>query len=112
MGGCCRWLRLFCAVANDTVIRLLTRIRELRLARGLSQEAFAEKAGLTYKYYQHVESGRRRDIRISTLSKLAKACDLKLWELLNFDSEPVLGEDPGGYKAGKPTGRRKAPRKG
>jgi transcriptional regulator with XRE-family HTH domain len=75
--------------------RLLGRVRELREALGLSQEAFAEKAGLTYKYYQHVEAGRKRDIRISTLQKLAKACGLEPWELLNFDSAPsVLAEDP------------------
>ena len=82
-------------MANETVKRLLARVRELREARGLSQESFAEKAGLTYKYYQHVEAGRKRDMRISTIEKLAKACGLELWELLNFDSEPLaLGEDP------------------
>ena len=82
-------------MANDTATRLLARVKELREARGLSQEAFAEKAGLGYKYYQHVESGRRRDIRLSTLEKLAKACGLKLWELLNLDATPVaLTNDP------------------
>ena len=58
-------------------------MKALREALGLSQEAFAEKAGLGYKYYQHVESGRRRDIRLSTLEKLAKACGLELWELFH-----------------------------
>lgn len=60
-------------------------MKALREALGLSQEAFAEKAGLGYKYYQHVESGRRRDIRLSTIEKLAKACGLELWKLLNFN---------------------------
>ena len=82
-------------VANDTATRLLARVKELREARGLSQEAVAEKAGLGYKYYQHVESGRRRDIRLSTIEKLAKACGLELWELLNLDATPVaLIKDP------------------
>jgi len=81
-------------VANETAKRLLARVREIRETRGLSQEAFAEKAGLTYKYYQHVESGRRRDIRLSTLEKLAKACGVELSELLNFETEPMVGEDP------------------
>ena len=82
-------------VANDTATRLLARVKELREARGLSQEAFAEKAGLGYKYYQHVESGRRRDIRLSTIEKLAKACGLELWELLNLDATPAaLTKDP------------------
>ena len=88
-------LPLSLEVANDTATRLLARVKELREARGLSQEAFAEKAGLGYKYYQHVESGRRRDIRLSTIEKLAKACGLKLWELLNLDATPVaLTKDP------------------
>jgi transcriptional regulator with XRE-family HTH domain len=99
-------------VANDTTKRLLARVKALREARGLSQEGFAERAGLQYKHYQAIEAGRKPKIQLPTLEKLAKACDLKLWELLNFDSEPVLGEDPGGYKVGKPAGRRKAPHKG
>ena len=87
------------AVANDTATRLLARVKELREARGLSQEAFAEKAGLGYKYYQHVESGRRRDIRLSTLEKLAKACGLELWELLNLDAAPMaLAKAPAKYE--------------
>jgi transcriptional regulator with XRE-family HTH domain len=82
-------------VAKDTATKLLARVKELREERGLSQEAFAEKAGLGYKYYQHVESGRRRDVRLSTLEKLARACGMELWELLNFESAPaLLAEDP------------------
>lgn len=65
--------------------RLLARVRELREAKGLTQEKFAERAGLKYKYYQQVEAGRRVDIRFSTLQKLAKACGLEPWELLNFE---------------------------
>jgi transcriptional regulator with XRE-family HTH domain len=77
-------------VANDTAKRLLARVKQLREAHGLTQEAFAEKSGLDYKYYQSVEAGRRRDLRLSTLEKLARACGLKLWELLNFDAEPAV----------------------
>lgn len=94
MGVWQRGLRLSFGVVNDTAKRLLARVKTLRESLGLSQEAFAERAGLTYKYYQHVEAGRKRDIRFSTLAKLAKACGLEPWELLNFDSAPMaLGED-------------------
>ena len=106
-------LRLWWRVANDTTKRLLARVKALREALGLSQEAFAERAGLTYKYYQHVEAGRKRDIRLSTLEKLARACGLELWELLNFDTVPqALAEDRAddGFQAGPAKGRRK-PRK-
>jgi transcriptional regulator with XRE-family HTH domain len=75
--------------------RLLARVRELRKAKGLTQESFAERAGLKYKYYQQVEAGRRVDIRFSTLQKLAKACDLELWELLKVDDPlPAVAEAP------------------
>jgi transcriptional regulator with XRE-family HTH domain len=74
--------------------RLLARVRVLREARGLSQEAFAERAGLKYKHYQAIEAGRKNDFRFSTLEKLAKACGLEAWELLNFESDlPALAED-------------------
>ena len=95
--------------------RLLARVKELRENLGLSQEAFAEKAGLKYKYYQHVEAGRKRDIRFSTLQKLAKACGLEPWELLNFDSAPqlALGEDrtKGESTGASGKGARKSPRR-
>lgn len=90
--------------------RLLARIRELREAKGLTQEAFAEKAGLAYKYYQHVEAGRRRDIRLSTLVKLAKALGLEPWQMLNFDFTPAaVIEDPpeSGFQSASSKGARK-----
>ena len=99
-------LRLCFVVANDTAKRLMTRVKQLREAHGLTQEAFAEKAGLGYKYYQSVEAGRKCDIRLSTLEKLAKACGLELWELLNLDDAPLaVGEDP--PKAASPTSARR-----
>jgi transcriptional regulator with XRE-family HTH domain len=102
-------------VTNDLADRLLARIRQLREAKGLTQETFAEKAGLAYKYYQHVESGRRRDIRLSTIEKLAKALDLEPFQLLNFDFTPsALAEDRA--EGDSPTtpgkGGRKAARRG
>ena len=98
-------------MANDTAKRLLARVKALREAFGLSQEAFAEKAGLGYKYYQSVEAGRKRDIRLSTLEKLAKACGLQLQELLDFETMPsVLAEDrpADGFQATPGKGPRKA----
>lgn len=69
---------------------LFLRLRALRLERGLSQEAFAERSGISYKYYQAVEAGRKRDLRLSTLERLAKAHGLETWELL----KPGRGEGP------------------
>jgi transcriptional regulator with XRE-family HTH domain len=101
-------------VANDTAKRLLARVKDLREALGLSQEAFAERAGLKYKHYQAIETGRKIDIRFSTLEKLAKACELKPWELLNFDAVPMaLAEDPAehGFQTAPGKGARKSPKR-
>jgi transcriptional regulator with XRE-family HTH domain len=81
-------------VANKTVRRLLARVREWREARGLSQEAFAERAGLTYKHYQAIEAGRKPKIQLPTIEKLAKGCGLELSELFDFNASLAVGEDP------------------
>ena len=72
--------------------RLMARVKGFREARGLSQESFAERAGLKYKHYQAVEAGRKDDFRFSTLIKLAKACESEPWELLNFDAPLAAAE--------------------
>jgi len=90
-------------VANDIAKRLLARIRELREARGLTQESFAELAGLTYKHYQQVEAGRKSDVRLSTLVKMAEGLDLNLSELVDFDTPPhVLAEPKGSGSTATP----------
>ena len=70
---------------SRTIDPLLKRLRELRLRRGLTQEAFAEQAGFSYKYYQALEAGRKRDLRLSTLERLAEAHGMELWQLLRDD---------------------------
>ena len=72
---------------NPTVKRLLARLKQLRLQRGLSQEQFSEQSGISYKYYQAVEAGRKQDLRLSTLVRLAKAHGLEVWQLLMPVSE-------------------------
>lgn len=46
------------------------RVAELRSARGLTQEAFAERVGWSVKYQQHVEGGQA-NVTIGTLALLA-----------------------------------------
>lgn len=71
-----RWME------TETVQRLLGRLKALRVESGLTQEEFAEKAGISYKYYQAVEAGRKKDLRLSTLDRLANAHGLEPWQLL------------------------------
>ena len=44
---------------------------------------FSEKTGISYKYYQAVEEGRKGDLRLSTLERLADAYGLQVFELLS-----------------------------
>jgi len=61
---------------------LIARLRELRKRHSLSQEQCSELAGISYKYYQLVEGGRRIDLRLSTLQKLAAGYGIHVHELL------------------------------
>jgi len=92
----------------------MARVREVRETLGLSQEAFAEKAGLKYKHYQSVEAGRKLNISFVTVEKLAKACGIELWELLNFEREPsALAEHraESGFRSAAGKGGRKSTRR-
>lgn len=71
-------------MASSTRKQLAKRIRALRSKRGLTQEQFAEKIGIKYKYYQEYEGKRPRDIRLSTLEKIAKGLGMTPAELLTF----------------------------
>jgi transcriptional regulator with XRE-family HTH domain len=62
---------------------LIARLRELRKQHSISQEQFSELAGIGYKYYQLIECGKRIDMRVSTLQKLAGAYCLQVHELLS-----------------------------
>jgi transcriptional regulator with XRE-family HTH domain len=64
---------------------LLKRLKRLRKRAGLTQEQFAEQAGMSYKYYQQIEAGRKSDLRLSTLERLASAHRMKLSRLLEVD---------------------------
>ena len=67
---------------SATLTPLLERLKALRKRHGLTQERFAELSGISYKYYQQVEAGRKPDLRLSTLERLAAAHGLKVWQLL------------------------------
>ena len=47
---------------HSTLERFGKRVRELRKARGLSQEAFADKCGLDRTYISGIERGNSRGI--------------------------------------------------
>lgn len=67
---------------SPTLDRLLGRLRALREHHGLTQEEFAEIAGMSYKHYQAIEAGRKPDMRLSTLDRLASTYGIEVAELL------------------------------
>lgn len=89
----------------------MARVKALRQALGLSQEAFAERAGLKYKHYQAVEAGRKTEIHLSTVEKMAQACGLEPAELLDFTTDPVVlaeARTEHGFRRASARGARKA----
>jgi transcriptional regulator with XRE-family HTH domain len=70
-------------VAEDLTDFVLKRLKTLRKKHGLTQEEFAELSGITYKYYQAIEGGRKRDLRLSTLQRLAAAYGLRVDQFLS-----------------------------
>ncbi|MEX2044167.1 MAG: helix-turn-helix domain-containing protein [Opitutus sp.] len=81
---------------------MFDKLRRLRLNRGLTQEAFAEQAQISYKYYQALEAGRKVDVRLSTLERLAKAHELEPWELLQPElPELAVAEVPAKYHSSR-----------
>lgn len=62
--------------------RLGTRIRELRLARGLTQERAAGLADLDPKGFQSIERGKT-NLTMASLVAIAKALDVNLQDLFD-----------------------------
>jgi transcriptional regulator with XRE-family HTH domain len=65
----------------EAQVQLGERIRRLREARGWSQEGFAHEGGLGRSFAGAIERGEK-DIRLSTLTKLARTLGVSLSQLL------------------------------
>lgn len=62
---------------------LAARLRALREQVNLTQEAFAEQIGFSYKVYQSIEARRRWNLRMATILRFAAAHGLTLSALLS-----------------------------
>ena len=62
---------------------LVLRLKELRKLHHVTQEQFSERTGISYKYYQAIETGVKKELRISTLERLANAYGIEVWQLLS-----------------------------
>jgi len=101
-----------CGCVNFPVWRISGRVSEpssfrrrlayLRRKAGLSQEALAEKSGLSRNFIGLLESGRRNP-SLATALQIQRALGAKLEDLVTEAGEPLKAvEKAGAYKEGSP----------
>lgn len=65
--------------------RVRFRLKELRVRHGLTQQELAEIADFSQNFLQQIESGRKKEIWLSTVERLAAAFSLEAHEFLAPD---------------------------
>ena len=66
---------------QEILLKFGNRIRELRKAKGLSQEAFSSLCGLDRTYISGIERGVR-NVSMLNIQLIAKALDISLADLM------------------------------
>ncbi len=66
---------------SEVLIRFGKRVRELRTAKGFSQEAFADQCGLDRTYMGGIERGKR-NVSLRNINRIAKGLGVSLSELM------------------------------
>lgn len=67
---------------QDILVRFGSRVRELRLSKGYSQELFAARCDLDRTYVGGIERGER-NLALRNIENIAKALDITLSELMD-----------------------------
>lgn len=78
------------STASGHLQGLARRIRALRERRGLTQEDFAARCGISVSFASLLERGERSP-SYETLLQVAAALELPLWELLRLDDVDDAG---------------------
>lgn len=76
----------------DIVKVFAYNLKKYRNLKGVSQEAFAEKAGLHRTYISAIER-ERRSISLENIQKIADALDIEVYRLFIKDNETSDGGD-------------------
>jgi transcriptional regulator with XRE-family HTH domain len=66
---------------SNLLSRFGDNVRTVRLAKGISQEGLADKAGLHRTYVSSVERGER-NVTLETIEKLSKALGVSMAKLM------------------------------
>ena len=67
---------------NQLVQLVSSRVRELRIRHGLTQEEAAELIDVSMRYFQMIEAGTKKQIFLGTVGALAGAFSLEAWQLI------------------------------
>jgi transcriptional regulator with XRE-family HTH domain len=67
--------------ADDTLARFGRKVRKLRQAKGLSQEAFAAECGMDRTYMGGIERGER-NVALRNIELIARTLGVTLSELM------------------------------
>lgn len=73
-------------------ILLGRRLRDIRKAKGLTQEQLGSKADVSYKFIGEIERGQQNP-SFDTLVKIADALEVELFELFRFDQGATNRKD-------------------
>lgn len=67
-------------------LEIANRIRELRIAKNMTQEQLADKIGFDISYLGRIERGKSSNIQISTLEKIINALDEEYSTFFSFEN--------------------------
>ena len=73
---------------EDVKVLFGRRVRQLRKARGVSQEAFAHQIGIDRSYFGSIERGER-NVSLDNICLIAQGLDVPPAHLLMFDALPA-----------------------
>lgn len=79
---------------EDVKVLFGRRVRQLRKAKGVSQEAFAHEIQIDRSYFGSIERGER-NVSLDNICLIARGLGVAPAELLRFDAVPEV-EPPDG----------------
>lgn len=85
------------------------RLRDLRLNANLTQERVAELSEFNYKFYQKLESGNNKYIRLDTIVRIANFWGMTLSEFFSAENDCSYKKECSKQKSGLWEGREKCP---
>ncbi|EIP96635.1 putative transcriptional regulator [Opitutaceae bacterium TAV1] len=64
------------------IVTIASRLCELRVRHGLTQEEAAELVGVSMRFYQLLESGRKKQMWLETVERLAASYGMEPWQFI------------------------------